>query len=314
MVKKHKRFLPLLIVPVLTLSLIAGCGTTDSSADSSGSSASVTDVSPISVTYSTEDTDSSWDASNATNITLNGDSITVSGSGASSSGSVLTIQNSGTYVISGTISDGQVVVSAGEEDIVRIVLNGASVTSSDNAAIYARQAKKVILTLAASGNTIEDGSAYTGTSDDEPNAAIFSKGNLTINGAGSLTVKGNHKNGIATKDDLVITGGDITVDAVNDGLRGRDSIAISSGIFNITAGGDALQSNNDEDTSKGWVSIDGGSFTIAAGNDGLQAETILQVTNGNIAMKTGGGSANTVTKIRNRLSLAGAGKTLLRLL
>ena len=134
------------------------------------------------------------------------------------------------------------------------VLDGVSVTCSDSAPIYVKQADKVFLTLAdGTTNTVTDGATYTlADGEDEPNAAIFSKSDLTINGAGALTVTANYKNGIASKDDLVITGGTITVTAVNDGLRGRDSVAICDDAFVINAAqGDGIQY-----TEKGWVSID----------------------------------------------------------
>lgn len=113
--------------------------------------------------------------------------------------------------------------------------------------------------------------------EDEPDAAVFCKDDLTINGGGTLIVNGRYRNGIASKDNLVVTGGDIRITAAHDALRGRDSLAVSSGTFTIDAGADGVKSNNDEDTEKGWISLDGGVFAITAGNDGIQAETVLQI-------------------------------------
>lgn len=277
-----------------TGAISASAGSLSSPAASSGASAGITG---LTVKYGSEDMDGSWDASAATTITLNGSSITVNGAGASAKGSILSITAAGAYVFSGVLTDGQIIVEAGEKDTVRLVLNGATVSCSDSAPIYSKQAKKTILTLAeGSNNTVQDGANYTyAAGEDEPDAAIFSKGDLTINGSGSLTVKGNANNGIGTKDDLIITGGNLTVTAANDGLRGRDSISVNGGAFTIESGGDGLQANNDEDTDKGWISLDGGDFTITAGNDGIQAATILQVTGGKFALTTGGGSVNAST-------------------
>ncbi|MEL7567771.1 MAG: carbohydrate-binding domain-containing protein, partial [Dehalobacterium sp.] len=206
--------------------------------------------------------------------------------------------DAGVYVLTGTLTDGRIMVEAADSDKVQIVLNEVSLTSSDNAPIYVKQADKVFLTLAeGTKNAVTDGAAYTlADGEEEPDAAIFSKEDLTINGAGALTVTANYKNGIASKDDLIITGGTITVTAVNDGLKGRDGVAVYDGAFVINAAeGDGIQSNNNEDTEKGWVSIDGGTFDITACHDGIQAETALQITDGTLTIKTGGGSANAST-------------------
>lgn len=295
--KKHFKYLSLLTTLLVTLFSFTGCGasdTTTSSAVSSDTSEGVTEAAEITVKYNSEDMDSSWDASEATTITLNGSSFTIDGPGASAEGSILYITEAGTYVFSGKLTDGQIIVYAGENDTVRLVLNGTLISCSDNAAIYSKQSKKTILILAeGTKNTVQDGTEYTyADGEDEPNAAIFSKGDLTINGSGSLTVKGNFNNGIGTKDDLIITGGNLAVTSIKDGLRGRDSISINGGTFIIESGGDGLQANNDEDADKGWISLDGGDFAITAGNDGIQAETILQITDGKYTLTTGGGSTN----------------------
>lgn len=294
MIKKNLKNLALLGVTLLTLSGLTGCQST--STPSSSSSAAAVSLSTALAVYSSEDMDASWDASSATTVTLNGSSISVNGSGAEVDGTTLKITDAGTYLLKGTLDDGQIIVSASKDDTVRLVLNGASLTCSDGAAIYAEQAQKTIITLApGTANSVADGTTYSTSGEDQPDAAIFSQDDLTINGSGSLIVKGNFNNGIGTKDDLVITGGTIDITAANDGLRGRDSVAVNGGTFTINAESDGIQSNNDEDTSKGWVSLDGGTFAVTAGNDGIQAETILQVSGGNITLNTGGGSAAAVS-------------------
>ncbi|AEG59737.1 carbohydrate-binding domain-containing protein [Desulforamulus ruminis] len=293
------RYLSLLLAALMTIAGFTGCA---AAVDTVSSPAAVTDsateINPIAVEYSREDLDGSWDASTATTITLKGSSFAVDGTGAAAEDRILTISAAGTYVFNGTLTDGQIVVDAGKDDTVRLVLNGANLSCSDSAPIYSKQADKMILTLAdGTKNTVEDGTAYTyAEGEDEPDAAIFSQDDLTINGSGSLKVKGNFNNGIGTKDNLIITGGTLDITAAKDGLRGRDSIAIHDGTFNIEAGEDAIQSNNDEDGTKGWISLDGGQFTITAGNDGIQAETLLQVTAGEFTLTTGGGSANASTR------------------
>lgn len=298
MQKKYAKLTALLTAALIAMSALTGCSTSSGTANTAaGSAASAAELSAITVKYSSEDLDSTWDPGSATTIILQGNSISVSGAGAAAQGSILKITAGGTYVLSGTLDDGQIIVDAGKDDLVRLVLNGASLNCTDGAAIYSKQAKKTILVLAqGANNTVRDGTDYAlAEGENEPNAAIFSKDDLTINGSGSLTVNGQYKHGIATKDDLVVTGGNITVTASGDGLRGRDSIAVNCGEITIDAGGDGLQSNNDEAADKGWISLDGGIFNITAGKDGIQAETRLQVTEGKVTLKTGGGSANAST-------------------
>jgi len=294
---KFGKLIALLTAGMLLTAVLSGCRDGSKAAESAGAAASAAttaEAALIDPGYSDRDLAGTWDAEAATEISLDGSSITVSGPGATAAGGTLTITAAGVYVLSGSLTGGQIVVDAADTDKVQIVLNGVSVTCPDSAPIYVKQADKVFLTLAGgTANTVTDGDAYTlAEGEDEPDAAIFSKSDLTVNGAGALTVTANYNNGIASKDDLVITGGAITVTAVNDGLRGRDVVAVCDGALVINAArGDGIQSNNDEDAAKGWVSIDGGTFDITAGKDGIQAETVLQITGGTISAKTGGGSA-----------------------
>jgi hypothetical protein len=141
---------------------------------------------------------------------------------------------------------------------------------------------------------VTDGDAYEfpDAETDEPDAAIFSKDDLTINGSGALTVNANYHNGIVSKDDLKITGGTISVTAVNDGLRGRDSIAILDGTITVNAGGDGLQANNEEEAEQGYISIEGGMLDITAGADGIQAVTRLLISGGDLTILSGSGRMN----------------------
>ena len=175
------------------------------SGDGSGTTAS---AAPVEVTYGTEDTSAAYDAASATAIVFSGSTMSIQGSGASAKGSVLTISAAGTYILSGTLTAGQVVVDAGKEDTVRLILNGVSITCANSAPLYAKKAAKTILTLAdGTQNALTDGASYTfpDAETDEPSAAVFSKNDLTINGGGTLTVTGQYNNGIASKDVLTIT-------------------------------------------------------------------------------------------------------------
>ncbi len=297
MIRKRFKYLTCLVVLLITLSSLAGCGSTTTSSASSAKTAS-SDLFTRLVNYSSEDMDTRWDAASATKIILQGSSAVIDGSGASAANSTVTITAAGTYVLSGALTDGQVIVSASEKDKVHLVLNGVTLSCSDSAPLSIKQADKTLVTLAAgTTNRVSDGTKYKiASGDDEPDAAIFSQSDLTLNGTGALTVNGNYKNGIGTKDDLVVTGGNITVTAAKDGVQGRDSVAIKEGTLTIQAKNDGIQSNNDQDTKKGWISLDGGTLNIKADQDGIQAETILQINGGKLNLTTGGGSANASNK------------------
>lgn len=229
-----------------------------------------------------------------TNITL-GDTISVEGNGVVIENNKITISSAGTYGISGTLKDGQIIVDAGKEDNVKLVLNGANIYCSNSAPIYVKNAKNAYLVLVdGSENVITDGENYVfeDETSDEPNATIFSKDDLFISGTGKLKVNSNYNNAITSKDDLEIAEANIDITSVADGLRGKDSITISSGNININATGDGMKSNNSEDAEKGYILIKDGTINITSGEDGIQAETNATITGGDITINSGGGSEN----------------------
>lgn len=238
-------------------------------------------------------TNSEWDAAEATHIAMSGSTATIEGTGASAKTSMVEISEAGTYVLSGAFS-GSIVVTAGESDDVNLVLNGVDIQADTNAAIYCTQADKLTVTLAdGAQNTLSDaqGFAYTDTEAEEPDAALFSKVDMTIDGEGALAVSASFHNGIGTKDDLVIESGSITVEAANHAIRGRDSVTVEGGSLTLTAGNDGIQSNNDSGEGKGYIVLNGGSYQITAANDAVQAETDLQIGGGTLNLVTGGGAS-----------------------
>lgn len=238
--------------------------------------------------------DYSWDAANAVQIVLNGDAITVDGPGVEVKGNKATITSAGTYTISGTLSDGQIIVDTKDSAIVRLILNGVDIHSATSAPIYVANAEKTMIVLADNtANVISDSATYTfaDPADDEPNAAIFSKDDLTIYGSGSLTVTGNYNDGIASKDGLIIASGTITVNAVDDGIRGKNYLVVKDGVITVSAEGDGLKADEDEDSTKGYISIAAGTFNITAGADAIQATTDILITDGAFTLSAGGGAS-----------------------
>lgn len=300
---KYKKVVVLLAVAALGF---AGCGkrtdTTDTkntSAETLSSSDHAT-VSTVDLTegkYSEEKLDASWDENSAVKIKLVSDTVTADDENVEVDGSKVTITGAGTYVLSGTLNDGQIVVDTDDKDSVRLVLNGAEITCSDSSAIWVKNGETIITLADGTENTLTDGSEYTTDSEnDEPKAAVYAKDDLTFNGTGSLTVNGNYKNGIQCKDALKFVSGTYTITAVNNGLVGKDSVSVKDGTYTITSGGDGIKATNTDETDQGYVIVDGGTFTITAEGDGIQAETLLRVNDGDFTLTTGGGSANAVRK------------------
>jgi hypothetical protein len=239
--------------------------------------------------------DYNWDTSLVVQIMLNGNSIIAEGSGATVNGSTVTITSAGTYNISGSLDDGQIRVNSGDTGVVRLILNSIDIRNSGSAPVYVVKAQKAIFVLAEnSENTITDGSSYDYEDPDkeEPNAALFSKVDLSISGKGSLTVEGNFNDGIASKDGLVISGATIVVNSADDGIRGKDYLVVRKGDITVNARGDGLKSDNDEDPSRGYISIEDGLLDITSGGDAIQAFTDVLVDYGEITLTTGGGSGS----------------------
>lgn len=244
--------------------------------------------------FTDRDLDSSYQEEDSVLIQLNGDSAQSSSDSVQISGTTVTITEEATYIISGTLEDGMIIVDVPDSAKPQLVLNGASVTSAQSAALYILEADKVFVTLAeGTENTLANGGTFTAIDDNNIDAALFSKQDLTLNGSGSLTVSSPGGHGIVCKDDLVFTGGTYTVSAASQGLDANDSIRVTGETaLAVQAGKDGLHAENDEDTSLGFVYISGGSLDIEADGDGISAGGSLQIQEGSFQILAGGGSEN----------------------
>ena len=321
--------------------LVAGCsttGATSASADSGSQASSATtwttisssvrqastgataaqilaanaDTSGAAGAASQTEASGGWDESGATAVALSGDSATASGRSAAAvsvDGSTITITASGTYVVSGALTDGEIVVAADDAD-VHLVLNGASITNADGPAIDVRDAGSAVLVLArGSDNALADGAAYADTGEDAATAALFSSDTLTLTGTGSLTVTGAYKDGISSKNGLAVTGSPtITVNAADDGLRGKDWLLIDGGTLTVTAGGDGLKSSEDDDETKGFVALGGAAVSVTAGDDGVAATTDVTVEGTDLTIAAGGGQANATVQTQPGPGQTGTGQ------
>jgi hypothetical protein len=231
-----------------------------------------------------------WNSSDVIDIALNTNSITTTSPTAIVEGSKITLTSAANYRISGTLTDGQIIVNTQDEATVRLILANVGITCSTSAPIYVENAKKTIIILEENTiNTVKD--AKTG-STTEPNAVIFSNDDLTIYGTGKLTVAGNNNDAIASKDGLIIKSGTITVTSLDDGIRGKDYLIVKDGTITVNAGGDGLKSDNADNSTKGYIDIEGSVLTVTSGADAIDAQTDVTVTGGQITVTSGGGSSS----------------------
>lgn len=240
-----------------------------------------------------EDKQQTIDTAGATQIVFSSEAATVTGGGATASSTTVTIRQAGVYVLSGAAPDGQLVVDAGDDDTVKLVLQNVTLQSADSAAIFVKNAGKTILNAAENTeNFLADGASYTGQTDGEPDSTVYSKDDLTINGTGTITIAANYNDAVKSNDTLIITGAQLQIDSVDDGIVGKDFLLVSGGTIQITADGDGMKTTYDTDTSRGAICISGGTFSITAGADGIQTDVELRITDGDFTVTTGGGSAN----------------------
>ena len=227
--------------------------------------------------YSAKDV--TWDSSSEVTINLSNptaiDGVTVSDG-------VITITKAGNYKLIGTY-EGQIKVEAADSDMVRLVLKNATITNSTGAAINVVEADEVVIyTASGTTNTVSDGSSYSDTASGSPDAAIYSKSDLTLAGEGTLKVEGKYEEGIHTSDGLVIASGTLEVNAANTGIKGKDYVDILDGTFTVTASQDGIKATNNTDGNRGWVRLSGGTVNISADDDGFKAERVLEISGGTL--------------------------------
>lgn len=232
-------------------------------------------------------------------ITLRDGGSTASGSGAIISGDKVTIRQGGTYLISGSLSQGQIYVEAGGSDTVLLRLAGAEIKNAAEAAIHVENAGLTIIeavegtrNLLQSGEAPAEGVLSAAANGTAGGGALYARDDLTLTGGGTLRVLGYLNNGVHTTNDLVVEGGALTIEAVNNGLKGKDSVTVTGGSLSIRSGGDGVKSDDTAGPETGWIAISGGEFTIESAGDGVQAETALTITGGSFDLRAGEGSAN----------------------
>mgnify|MGYP004646351357 CR=1 FL=1 len=302
---RRKKLLALFLAMALSMPAVAGCTGTKSSTGNVVSSETETNAVETSAqseagTFSSadmfteRDLAGTYEEREAVYVTLSDDGITGETAGVAINGQTVTITEEGTYVFSGTLSEGQIVVDA-DDAKVQIVLDNVDITCASSAAVYVKSAEKVFVTLAeGSRNTLRNTDEYVAVDDNNIDAVIFSKSDLTLNGTGSLTIVSAEGHGIVSKDDLKITGGTYDITATGHALSGKDSVRIADGTFVLTAGKDGIHSENEDNEEKGYIYIADGDFTITSDGDGMDASNIVQIEDGTFDITAGGGAANSL--------------------
>ena len=300
---RRKKLLALFCATALSMTAVAGCTGAKSSTGNVVSSETETNAEETSAqseagSYSSadmfteRDLAGTYEESGAVYVTLSGDGIIGETDGVAINGQTVTITAEGTYIFSGTLSEGQIVVDA-DNAKVQIVFDNVDITCASSAAVYVKSAEKVFVTLAeGSQNTLRNTDEYVAIDDNSIDAVIFAKSDLTLNGTGSLTIVSAEGHGIVSKDDLKITGGTYDITAAGHALSGKDSVRIADGTFILTAEKDGIHAENADDEEKGYIYIADGDFTITSDGDGMDASNIVQIEDGTFDITAGSGAAN----------------------
>lgn len=302
---RRKKLLALFCATALSMTAVAGCTGAKSSTGNVVSSETETNAEETSAqseagSYSSadmfteRDLAGTYEESGAVYVTLSDDGITGETDGVAINGQTVTITAEGTYIFSGTLSEGQIVVDA-DNAKVQIVFDNVDITCASSAAVYVKSAEKVFVTLAEGAqNTLRNTDEYVAIDDNNIDAVIFAKSDLTLNGTGSLTIVSAEGHGIVSKDDLKITGGTYDIIAAGHALSGKDSVRIADGTFILTAEKDGIHAENADDEEKGYIYIADGDFTITSDGDGMDASNIVQIEDGTFDITAGGGAANSL--------------------
>lgn len=292
-----KRRMNYIITVIILISVIlSGCSTKKSSQSTEASDTKTTSAASQTTGYTTEeaivsasstikvdkqfsskDLEVGYDEDEAVAITLNNTSADVTGKGVTVKDNVITINKAGTYLLSGTLDDGQIVVDAGDSDKVHIIFNGVTINCSSSAPVYIKNAEKVFLTLeAGTVNTLTDTDNYVQNDNNTVDGVIYSKADLSINGDGTLNITGNYKHGITVKNQLTITSGTYNISAVKDAINGNEGLRIKAGTFNLSSQkGNGISIKNKKDTTKGFVYICGGEINVTSCVEGIEGTAIL---------------------------------------
>lgn len=294
----HHTFLALGVSGLLVLASLTGCST------SAATDSAITFT--RSEMFTDRDQDASYDTAGSTTIRFTDDAITCEDDQVSISDSTVTISSGGTYILSGSSAQAQIIIDTPDDDKVQLVLSDLTLSCKTSAPIYVKNADKVFITLAdGSDNSLSTTGEFVQIDDNNIDAVIFSKEDLTLNGTGSLTITSAYGHGIVSKDDLVVTDGTYTMTCAKHGLSGKDSVRILNGTFDLTTTKDGIHASNDDDETLGYIYIAGGYFNICSQDDGMHADSALYIEDGtiNITESYEGLEGQTITFLDGTISI-----------
>lgn len=293
-----KRFIRLFCVLLSLGTVLWGCGKKEPSpSDGEGGEPSVQVTEDFEKReeelFDQADYNTDFDEASSVRITLKGSSAESSSDSVRIADGRVVITAEATYLIEGSLENGMIVVDADKSASPHLIFRGVSVTNSSSAALYLKSAKHVILTLTeGTDNRLASTGSYTAIDDANIDGAVFSKGNLILNGTGSLRVESASGHGIVVKDDLTVTGGSYTVDAAGHGLDVNDSLRVDGASLSLKTGKDGIHVENTEDVSLGYLFFADGSVSAESAGDGISASSTVEIKAGSFSLLTGGGSAN----------------------
>ena len=262
--------------------MFTACSHNKTSSDTETTTQQSTDM------FTDRDLETEYDESIAQKITV------------SESNSDIKITAGGTYILSGSTSDGSVTVDVPDTDKVQLVLNGVSITSKTSSALYVKSADKVfVTTVKGTENTLSNGGSFTSSDESKIDGAVFSKSDIVFNGEGTLNIKSPSAHGIVGKDDVKFTSGTYNIECASHGIDANDSIRITNSTINITSGKDGMHCENKDTEEKGYIYIESGTFEIKSGDDGIHANTYLTVDGGTFNITAAEGLEATCIKIND---------------
>ncbi len=204
--------------------------------------------------------------------------------------SQIKITSSGTYIVSGSSSDGNITVKKGTTGVV-LVLNNLDLTSTTGATVSVNKEAevKVIIkgevVLTDNENPADEYSSDADIADAYDGAALKAKADsqVYVTGDGTLTINGNAKNGIKAGDNtnLVIDEVTVNINAANDGINGNYDVTLLSGTFNIAAGDDAIHA--DHILTIGSEDGTGPTVNVTKSGEGLEG-TVVNVLGGDVSI------------------------------
>ncbi len=299
-----KKITAVLLCVLLVITMFTGCNKSENTDNDSNSLTEFTDNSSESgtqeeVDFSVTDTDqftdrdfkTDYDESKAVKIELKGNSAKASDNSVKISDSIVTITKDATHIISGSLSDGTIIVNAPDTAKLHLVFKGVSVTSETSAALYIKAADKVFVTLEGK-NILDNSGEFKAIDDSDIDAAIFSKQDVTFNGTGSLDVNSPVGHGIVSKDDIKFTSGSYNIAASAHAINANDSVRVKNANITVDSGKDGIHSENNDNSEKGYVYVESGTFKIESEGDGISAGNYLQFKSGTVNIVAGGGYEN----------------------